>query len=50
MEKNNSWNECRQNLENLAESSHHSMIMLKSTVEKLGILMAVIKDAQRRDV
>lgn len=43
MVKNNSWNQCRQNLEDLAESSHDSMILLQSTMEKLAVLMATIK-------
>lgn len=43
MTKNNSWNQCRQNLEDLAEGSQDSMILLRSTMEKLGVLMAAIK-------
>jgi hypothetical protein len=49
MSRINSLNECRLTLENLAESSQKSMILLKSTMEKLGVLMATIKDAQRID-
>jgi len=49
MSKINSLNECRLTLENLAESSSHSLILLTSTMEKLGVLMATIKDARRID-
>jgi len=49
MSRINSLNECRLTLENLAESSQNSMILLKSTLEKLGVLMATIKDARRSD-
>lgn len=46
MAKNNNWNQCRQNLEDLAESSHDSMVLLTSTLEKLGVLMATLKNYQ----
>lgn len=49
MSKINSLNECRVALEKLAESSHTSQILLTSTIEKLGVLMATIKDARRID-
>ena len=46
MAKGNSWAECIQSLEKVAEGSNRSVILLKATMEKLGVLMAAIKGAQ----
>jgi hypothetical protein len=46
MAKGNSWAECILSLEKVAEGSNRSVILLKTTIEKLGVVMAAIKDAQ----
>ena len=44
MTKENAWNECIQSLGKVAENSNRSVMLLKSTIEKLGVLMAAMRD------
>jgi hypothetical protein len=46
MAKGNSLAECILSLGKVAEGSNRSVILLKTTIEKLGVVMAAIKDAQ----
>jgi hypothetical protein len=47
MAKGTSWAACRLSLENVSEGANRSEILLKTTIEKLGVLMAAMKDARK---
>ncbi len=44
MAKVKSWVECRKSLEKVAEGTNRSVILLNATIEKMGLLMAAIRE------